>query len=112
MHFLGIPTQATLKPYQHESPNFNDTSTLVSEESRFSDDDNLEVLKRLYNPYFGRIKVIYTAPPYNTRKDFVYPDNYAAPLEPSLQLPGQKDSKGNRQTRDGAQSFLKGGASC
>ncbi len=112
MRFLGIPTQATLKPCQYKSPNFNDTSTLVSEESLFSEDDNLEVLKRLYNPYFGRIKVIYTALPYNTRKDFVSPDNYAAPLESSFQLTRQKDSKGNRQTRDGAQSFLKGGASC
>ncbi len=94
MYLLGTPTRATLKPCQHESLNFNDTSNL------FIEGDNLEVLKLLYKPYFGRIKVIYTDPPYNTGKDFVYPDNYAAPLEPYLQLTGQKDSKGNLQTNN------------
>ena len=86
MRFLGIPTQATLKPYQHASLNFNDTS------NPFIEGDNLEVLKRLYNPYFGRIKVIYPHPPYNTGKDFVYPGNYTEPLEP------YQDSKANLQT--------------
>ena len=38
--------------------------------------DNLEVLKLLFKPYFGRVKLIYIDPPYNTGQDFVYPDNY------------------------------------
>jgi adenine-specific DNA-methyltransferase len=37
-------------------------------------------------------------PPYNTGKDFVYPDNYSDPLETYLQLTGQKDSDGNLLT--------------
>ena len=46
----------------------------------FIEGDNLEVLKLLFKPYFGRIKLIYIDPPYNTGQDFVYPDNYADPL--------------------------------
>jgi adenine-specific DNA-methyltransferase len=43
----------------------------------FIEGENLEVLKLLYKAYFGRVKMIYIDPPYNTGNDFVYPDNYA-----------------------------------
>ena len=56
------------------------------------------MLKLLYKPYFGRIKAIYIDPPYNTGNDFVYPDNYAKPLDTYLQLSGQLDTEGNLQT--------------
>ena len=56
------------------------------------------MLKLLYKPYFGRIKAIYIDPPYNTGSDFVYPDNYAKPLDTYLQLSGQLDTEGNLQT--------------
>ena len=39
--------------------------------------------------------MIYIDPPYNTGNDFVYPDNYADPLQPYLQLTGQMDAEGN-----------------
>ena len=64
----------------------------------FIEGDNLEVLKLLYKPYFGRIKAIYIDPPYNTGNDFVYRDNYKNPLDTYLQLTGQVDSEGNLQT--------------
>jgi adenine-specific DNA-methyltransferase len=64
----------------------------------FIEGDNLEVLKLLYKPYFRRIKMIYIDPPYNTGNDFVYPDNFADPLDTYLQLTGQKDSAGNLLT--------------
>jgi adenine-specific DNA-methyltransferase len=35
----------------------------------FIEGDNLEALKLLYKPYFGRIKMIYIDPPYNTGND-------------------------------------------
>jgi adenine-specific DNA-methyltransferase len=38
--------------------------------------DNLEVLKLLQKSYAGKVKLIYIDPPYNTGKDFVYPDNF------------------------------------
>jgi len=42
--------------------------------------------------------MIYIDPPYNTGNDFVYPDNFADPLDTYLQITGQKDSEGNLLT--------------
>src|SRR5438309_3107524 len=42
--------------------------------------------------------MIYLDPPYNTGGDFVYPDNYADPLETYLEISGQKDANGNLLT--------------
>ncbi len=92
IRILSAPTQATLKPATQESLRFKDTPNL------FIEGDNLEVLKLLYKPYFGRIKAIYIDPPYNTGTDFVYPDNYAKPLDTYLQLSGQSDAEGNLLT--------------
>ena len=58
----------------------------------------IAVLKLLYKPYFGRVKAIYIDPPYNTGKDFIYPDNFREPLDIYYQLTGQIDSEGNLQT--------------
>ena len=38
--------------------------------------DNLEVLKLLQKSYASKVKLIYIDPPYNTGKDFVYPDDF------------------------------------
>lgn len=92
IHLLNIPTEATLKPDHDDSLNFDTSQNL------FIEGDNLEVLKLLYKPYFGRIKAIYIDPPYNTGGDFIYPDNYRNPLDTYLQLTGQVDSEGNLQT--------------
>ena len=92
IRLLNTPTEATLKPCHTDSLHFNSTPNL------FIEGDNLEVLKLLYKPYFGRIKAIYIDPPYNTGSDFVYPDNYAKPLDTYLQLSGQLDTEGNLQT--------------
>ena len=87
-----MPTDATLKPCRAESLHFDDSHNL------FIEGDNLEVLKLLYKPYFGCVKAVYIDPPYNTGNDFVYPDNYARPLDTYLQLSGQTDASGNLQT--------------
>jgi hypothetical protein len=42
--------------------------------------------------------MIYIDPPYNTGNDFIYPDNYADPLDTYLRLTGQKDIEGNLLT--------------
>jgi adenine-specific DNA-methyltransferase len=89
---LQTPSAGTLIPYPEESINFESTSNI------FVEGDNLEVLKLLFKPYFGRVKLIYIDPPYNTGQDFVYPDNYADPLETYLQLTGQVDAEGNLLT--------------
>lgn len=89
---LNTPTEATLKPSRDDSLNFDACPNL------FIEGDNLEVLKLLYKPYFGRVKAIYIDPPYNTGGDFIYPDNYSEPLDTYLKLSGQIDSEGNLQT--------------
>lgn len=87
---LQIPTRATLRPVPEESVDFENTGNV------FIEGDNLEALKLLYKSYFGRVKMIYIDPPYNTGHDFVYPDNYTDPLETYLQLTRQMDEEGNR----------------
>lgn len=89
IELLQTPTRATLVPCQEESVAFNTTGNL------FIEGDNLEVLKLLYKPYFGKVGAIYIDPPYNTGGDFVYRDNYVDPLQSYLQLTGQKDGAGN-----------------
>ncbi len=89
---LGRRSQAALKPAADESLNWDRAKHL------FIEGDNLEVMKLLYKSYFGRVKMIYIDPPYNTGKDFVYPDHYAEPLDNYLRLTGQMDDGGNIQT--------------
>ncbi len=92
IRLLQTPTRATLVPTPEESPDFDTTRNL------FIEGDNLEVLKLLYKPYFGRIKLIYIDPPYNTGNDFIYPDDYRDPLGQYLELTGQQDAEGNLLT--------------
>ncbi|MCK4471816.1 MAG: site-specific DNA-methyltransferase, partial [Anaerolineae bacterium] len=92
IRMLQMPTRATLVSCREESLNFDETQHI------FIEGDNLEVLKLLYKPYFGRVKMIYIDPPYNTGHDFIYPDNYADPLGVYLQLTGQQDAEGNLLT--------------
>jgi adenine-specific DNA-methyltransferase len=89
IQLLQMPSRATLSPCPNESVRFDWSANL------FIEGENLEVLKLLYKPYFGQVKVIYLDPPYNTGNDFVYRDNYADPLESYLTLTGQRDAAGN-----------------
>lgn len=86
------PTTATLAPDIENSVNWDDTQNVVIE------GDNLEVLKVLQKYYFGKIKMIYIDPPYNTGNDFVYHDNYADPIGSYLEMTGQSDSEGKLST--------------
>lgn len=69
------PSRATLKPMPSQSVNWNDTKNLYIE------GDNLEAMKLLLRGYFGKVKVIFTDPPYNTGHDFVYKDTFGDSLE-------------------------------
>jgi len=89
---LQTPSRGTLIPLPDESVNFEGTGNV------FIEGENLEVLKLLFKPYFGRVKLIYIDPPYNTGQDFIYPDNYADPLKAYLQMTGQVDAEGNLLT--------------
>jgi len=84
----GVPTTATLRPCPEQSVDFDTTKNLLIE------GDNLEVLKTLQRSYHGKVKMIYIDPPYNTGKDFVYPDNYGEGLDTYLERTQQKDEDG------------------
>lgn len=53
--------------------------------------DNLEVLKLLQKSHAGKVKLIYIDPPYNTGKDFVYPDNFQDNMKNYLEITGQTE---------------------
>ena len=84
------PSLATLLPCEAESVDWGPTENLIIE------GDNLEVLKLLQKSYLGRVKMIFIDPPYNTGKDFIYPDDYSEDLQTYLQYTGQIDSEGRR----------------
>ena len=65
----------TLRPAKEESKNWNNTENIYIE------GDNLEVLKLLQKSYYGKIKMIYIDPPYNTGNDILYKNNFTFPLE-------------------------------
>ena len=70
-----------------ESVDWDTTQNLMIE------GDNLEVLKLLQKSYAGKVKLIYIDPPYNTGKDFIYPDNYRDNIKNYLELTGQIDGE-------------------
>ncbi|PZO58671.1 MAG: site-specific DNA-methyltransferase [Phormidesmis priestleyi] len=84
------PATGTLKPCREESVNFDSTENL------FIEGDNLEVLKLLQKSYYGKVKMIYIDPPYNTGKEFIYPDHYAETLETYLAYAGLVDDEGKK----------------
>lgn len=84
------PSLGTLRPCKEESKDWDTTQNLYIE------GDNLEVLKLLQKSYYGKVKMIYIDPPYNTGKDFVYPDDFHDSLENYKKITGQVDDNGNR----------------
>ena len=81
------PSTGTLRPCPEESVDWDTTQNLMIE------GDNLEVLKLLQKSYAGKVKLIYIDPPYNTGKDFIYPDDYRDNIKNYLELTGQIDGE-------------------
>ena len=84
------PTTATLRPAKDLSKDWDTTENI------FIEGDNLEVLKVMQKQYHNAIKMIYIDPPYNTGKDFVYPDNFKEGLQNYLEFSKQVD-EGNKK---------------
>lgn len=84
------PTTATLRPDFENSKDWDTTKNV------FIEGDNLEVLKILQKHYHAKIKMIYIDPPYNTGKDFVYPDNYKEGLDTYLEWTRQVNEEGKK----------------
>jgi adenine-specific DNA-methyltransferase len=82
------PSTGTLRPCPEESVNWDITQNL------FIEGDNLEVLKLLQKSYHKKVKMIYIDPPYNTGKEFIYPDKFQDNLDTYLRYTGQVDAEG------------------
>jgi len=83
-----MPSLGTLRPCPEESVDWDTTQNL------FIEGDNLEVLKLLQKSYANKVKMIYIDPPYNTGKEFIYPDKFQDNLDTYLKYTGQIDDEG------------------
>ncbi len=91
MKLAQTPSTGTLRPDKASSKNWETTENLYIE------GDNLEVLKLLQKSYFGKIKMIYIDPPYNTGKDFVYKDDFRDNIRNYKEIT-QQTTKANTET--------------
>ena len=85
----NAPISDTLRPCKDESVSFDDTRNIYIE------GDNLAALKLLQETYLNGINLIYIDPPYNTGKDFLYPDNFHQTMDEYLVESGQIDTNNN-----------------
>ena len=83
------PIRKTLRPCLEESVDWDTTENLYIE------GDNLDVLKLLQESYLDAVDLIYIDPPYNTGKDFVYPDSFMMDDEDYNDGVGYFDEEGN-----------------
>lgn len=91
MRIAQTPSMGTLRPDKESSKNWDTTENLYIE------GDNLEVLKLLQKSYFGKVKMIYIDPPYNTGNDFVYKDNFKDNIKNYKEITSQT-TKANPET--------------
>ena len=72
-HSAFVPVQKIVEPRPEQSKNWDSTGNLLIK------GDNIDALRLLRQSYFGKIKLIYIDPPYNTQSDaFIYRDNFTA----------------------------------
>lgn len=88
MRVIQEPSIGTLVPMRDESVDWDATQNVIIE------GENLEVLKLLQKAYYGKVKLIYIDPPYNTGQEFIYPDNFREGLADYLRYSGQVDADG------------------
>ncbi len=88
MRVIQEQSIGTLVPMPHESVDWDTTQNVIVE------GENLEVLKLLQKAYYGKVKLIYIDPPYNTGKEFIYPDNFREGLADYLRYSSQVDEEG------------------
>ncbi len=88
-------TVQTLRPDQDNSVDWATTGNM------FIEGDNLAALKILHKSYYGKVKMIYIDPPYNTGNDFVYNDDFKQTRKSYEAEAGIVDDEGNITRDDG-----------
>lgn len=86
----NAPIAKTLRPVRKESVQFDATRNV------FIEGDNLDALKLLRESLLDSVKLIYIDPPYNTGRDFIYNDAFAAENDEYLIASNQETSSGDR----------------
>ena len=72
-HSAFVPVQKIVQPAPEQSKAWGSTGNLLIK------GDNLDALRLLRHSYFGKVKLIYIDPPYNTQSDaFIYRDDFSA----------------------------------
>ena len=88
-------TVQTLHPDRANSVDWDTTGNM------FIEGDNLATLKILHKAYYGKVKMIYIDPPYNTGNDFIYNDNFKQTRRSYEAEAGITDDEGNVVRDDG-----------
>ena len=88
-------TVQTLHPDRANSVDWDTTGNM------FIEGDNLAALKILHKAYYGKVKMIYIDPPYNTGNDFIYNDNFKQTRRSYETEAGITDDEGNVVRDDG-----------
>ncbi|GBU14655.1 site-specific DNA-methyltransferase [Polaromonas sp.] len=72
-HSAFVPVQKIIAPLLEDSKHWDSTGNLLIK------GDNLDALRLLRHSYFGKVKLIYIDPPYNTQSEaFIYRDDFSA----------------------------------
>ena len=74
----------------------------------FIEGDNLATLKILHKAYYGKVKMIYIDPPYNTGNDFIYNDDFKQTRRSYETEAGITDDEGNVVRDDGLRTNTDG----
>ena len=88
-------TVQTLHPDRANSVDWDTTGNM------FIEGDNLAALKILHKAYYGKVKMIYIDPPYNTGNDFIYNDDFKQTRRSYNAEAGITDDEGNVVRDDG-----------
>ena len=88
-------TVQTLHPDRANSVDWDTTGNM------FIEGDNLAALKILHKAYYGKVKMIYIDPPYNTGSDFIYNDDFKQTRRSYETEAGITDDEGNVVRDDG-----------
>ena len=88
-------TVQTLHPDRANSVDWDTTGNM------FIEGDNLAALKILHKAYYGKVKIIYIDPPYNTGNDFIYNDDFKQTRRSYEAEAGITDDEGNVVRDDG-----------
>ena len=95
MVLASAPAYQTLRLVRDRSVGRDGTPGQIDSKNIYIEGSNQDALKLIRETYFGKIKLMYIDPPYNTGGDLIYKDRFFQPTEDYLPDSGQFDEEGN-----------------